>query len=269
MMTYNSTRNRSRLILNDKRLAKVPEITLIFWVIKILTTAMGEATSDFFVKAIAPQVAVAIAAIVLAVSLVIQFKADRYKPWTYWFTVVMVSIFGTMEADVLHIQFGIPYIITTLFFGIVLAAILILWYLSEKTLSIHSILTVRREVFYWATVLITFALGTALGDLTATTFNLGYFSSGIMFAVLFALPAIGHWKLNLNPILAFWTAYVLTRPLGASFADWFGVSEARGGLGFGSGKVSLVLTIIIVILVTYLSATHEDIEPKSNYNLKY
>jgi uncharacterized membrane-anchored protein len=252
-----------------KMLAKVPEITLIFWVIKILTTAMGEATSDFFVKAIAPQIAVAVAAVVLAVSLIIQFKADRYRPWIYWFAVVMVSIFGTMEADVLHIQFGIPYIATTIFFGCVLALIFIVWYACEKTLSIHSIFTTRREVFYWATVLITFALGTALGDLTATTLNLGFFSSGILFVILFSIPAIGHWKFNLNPILAFWTAYVLTRPLGASFADWFGVSQARGGLDFGPGKVSLVLTALIVILVAYVSATHEDVEPRSNYNLNY
>ena len=167
-----------------------------------------------------PIIAVALGGIAYAAALVLQFSVRRYVPWIYWLTVVMVAIFGTMAADVLHVGLGIPYIVSTTFFAAALIVIFSVWYISEKTLSIHSIYTRRRELFYWATVVTTFALGTAVGDLTATTLHLGYFFSGVMFAVLIALPALAYWLLGLNEIFAFWLAYVLTRPLGASFADW-------------------------------------------------
>lgn len=239
---------------------KVPEVTLFFWIIKILTTGMGETTSDYLVHILNPIVAVGIAGVVLIVALLIQFASRAYEAWIYWFAVVMVSVFGTMAADVLHIGLGIPYIVSTAFFSVALIVIFALWYLCEKTLSIHSIFTRRREFFYWATVLTTFALGTAAGDMTATTMHLGYFDSGIMFAILFAIPAIGYWLFGLNEIVTFWFAYIVTRPLGASFADWMGVSTARGGLDWGTGPVSLVLAIIIVVLVGYLAMSRRDVK---------
>ena len=157
----------------NQALRKVPEITLIFWVVKLLSTAMGEATSDYFVFKINPYLAVLLGGICLAVALIIQFSVHRYKPWAYWLAVVMVAIFGTMAADALHIQLGVPYAVSTVLFAVILAVVFVVWYKSEKTLSIHSINNPRRELFYWATVLATFALGTAAGDLTATTLGLG------------------------------------------------------------------------------------------------
>jgi uncharacterized membrane-anchored protein len=206
-----------------------------------------------------PAIAVPIMLILLGFSLRLQFKANKYKAPTYWLVVVMVSVFGTSAADALHVVLGVPYIISTTFYLIVLIAIFTYWYKSEGTLSIHSVYTKRREAFYWATVLATFALGTAAGDMTATTFHLGYFTSGVMFAGLIALPAIARWRFGLNEVITFWFAYILTRPLGASFADWMAVSRRQGGLGWGTGPVSLALTILIVGFVNYLTITRRDI----------
>src|SRR5579883_3197276 len=238
-------------------LRKVPEVTIYFWIVKLLTTAMGESTSDYLVYHIDPYIAVALEGIGLLASLVLQFAVRRYVPWIYWLAVVMVAIFGTMAADVIHVVLGIPYLVSTVFFLLVLAIIFSAWYASERTLSIHSITTRRRELFYWAAVMATFALGTAAGDLTAATLNLGYFSSLILFAVLFAFPGLGYWLLGLNEVFAFWFAYVVTRPLGASFADWIG-KPYLGGLGWGDEKISLVLTILIIGFVGYLTITHRD-----------
>jgi uncharacterized membrane-anchored protein len=173
----------------------------------------------------------------------------------------MVGVFGTMAADVLHVGLGVPYIASTIFYAIVLAVVFRTWYLSEGTLSIHSITTQRRELFYWAAVLATFALGTAAGDLTAVTLGLGYFGSIFLFAAVIAIPAIGYFRFGMNSILAFWFAYVLTRPIGASVADWLGVSSARGGLALGTGPVSLVLAAAIAAFVYYLSQTGKDTPP--------
>lgn len=244
-------------------LIKVPEIIALFWVTKVLTTGMGEVFSDFLVKTIPPAVAALLALLALIGSLILQFKVRRYIAWVYWLTVVMVSVFGTMAADVLHAGLGIPYTVSTAFFILALAAIFFIWNRVEKTLSIHSIRTRRRELFYWATVLTTFALGTAAGDLTATTFHLGYFVSGVLFAVLIAIPAVGYSVFHWNEVFCFWFAYIMTRPLGASFADWVSVSHARGGLGMGTGSVSLVLTIIIAVLVGYLYITRRDIQQET------
>lgn len=249
-----NTRHAQRLY------TKVPEITVYFWIIKLLTTAMGEATSDYLVSHMNQFVAVALGGIGLVASLILQLSVRRYVAWIYWLVVVMVSIFGTMVADATHIVLGIPYYITTISFVIVLTVVFTTWYRVEKTLSIHSIYTRNREMFYWATVLATFALGTATGDLTASTLHLGYFASGVVFAVLFALPGLCYWLFGLNEIFAFWFAYVMTRPLGASFADWFGTPHSVGGLGFGKGLVSMVLTIFIVIFVGYLTVTRKDVQ---------
>ncbi|MDQ2716528.1 MAG: hypothetical protein M3Z08_16610 [Chloroflexota bacterium] len=239
---------------------KVPEITVYFWIIKLLTTGMGETTSDYLVRQLNPIIAVALGGLGLAIALVLQFFVRRYVPGIYWLAVVMVAIFGTMAADVLHIGLGIPYLVSSAFFTVALAIIFVAWYLSEKTLSIHSIYTRRRELFYWATVMATFALGTAVGDMTASTLGLGYFSSGIVFAVLIAVPALGYWLFGLNEILAFWFAYIVTRPLGASFADWMGRPRNLGGLGLGTGAVSLVIAILVIGLVAYLTVTRKDVK---------
>jgi uncharacterized membrane-anchored protein len=233
--------------------SKVPEITALFWIVKVLTTGMGEATSDFFVLHFDPVIAVLVGFVIFAAALVLQFAVRRYLPWVYWFAVVMVSIFGTMAADVTHIVLGVPYAVSAATFAVALAVIFIAWFRVERTLSIHSITSRRREVFYWATVLVTFALGTAVGDFTATTLHLGYLASGIAFAIVIAIPAIAFRWLRLNAVVAFWFAYIVTRPLGASFADWMGVSTVRGGLDWGTGPVSLVLTAIIIVLVAMLS----------------
>jgi uncharacterized membrane-anchored protein len=238
---------------------KVPEITIYFWILKLLTTAMGESTSDYLVYHINPYIAVALGGIGLIASLVLQLLVRRYVAWIYWLAVVMVAVFGTMAADVTHVVLGIPYLVSTVFFAVALAVIFVVWYASEKTLSIHSINTPRREMFYWATVLATFALGTAAGDMTAATLGLGYFSSGVLFAVLFAAPALAYRLFGLNEIVAFWFAYIMTRPLGASFADWFG-KPSLGGLGLGDPKVALVLTILIIGFVGYLTVTRKDMK---------
>ena len=238
--------------------SKVPEVTAYFWIAKGLTTGMGESTSDYLVHKLVPEVAVVLGGVGLVVALVLQLTASRYVAWRYWLAVAMVGVFGTMAADVLHVGLGVPYIASTIFYAIVLAVVFRAWYVSEGTLSIHSIVNRRRELFYWATVLATFALGTAAGDLTAVTFGLGYFASGLMFAAVIVLPALGYWRFAMNSILAFWFAYVVTRPLGASFADWLAVTHERGGLDLGTGPVSLVLAAMIAAIVAYLSVTRKD-----------
>jgi uncharacterized membrane-anchored protein len=238
--------------------SKVPEVTAFFWIVKALTTGMGESTSDFLVHKLVPEVAVVLGGIAFVVALFLQFSSDRYVPWRYWLAVATVGVFGTMCADVLHVGLGIPYIASTIFYAIVLAAVFRTWYRSEGTLSIHSITTERRELFYWAAVLATFALGTAAGDLTAVTFGLGFFASGFLFAAIIAVPALGYFRFGMNSILAFWFAYVVTRPLGASFADWLGVSSARGGLALGTGPVSFVLAAMIAGFVWFLTSTGAD-----------
>ncbi len=239
---------------------RVPQITVYFWVIKALSTAMGEATSDYSVHAIDPVIAVILGLCGFLVALSLQFWVRRYIAWTYWLAVVGVGVFGTMAADVLHVRFNVPYAASTVLYGVVLLVVFVGWKETEKTLSFHTIDTPRREAFYWAAVVATFAMGTALGDLTATTFGLGYFSSGLLFAAVIAIPTIGYWRLGWNPILSFWFAYVATRPLGASFADWMSKPHSVGGLGWGDGTVALALTILIFCLVAYLAITHRDVQ---------
>jgi uncharacterized membrane-anchored protein len=235
--------------------SKVPQITAWFWLVKALTTAMGESTSDFLVHSLVPEIAVVIGAIAFATAIYIQFSQDRYIPWCYWLAVAMVGVFGTMAADVLHVGLGVPYIASTIFYAIVLAAVFRTWYRVEGTLSIHSIHTPRREVFYWAAVLATFALGTAAGDLTANTFGLGYFGSIWLFAAIIAIPALGYFRFGMGSILSFWFAYVVTRPLGASVADWLAKPE---GVGLGTGLVSLAFAAAIALIVRHLARTGKD-----------
>ncbi len=242
-------------------LNRVPRVIAMFWIVKVLTTGMGETTSDYFVKQYPPEIVVPIALVLLVAMLILQFRLRRYVAAVYWSTALAVSIFGTMAADVLHVGLGVPYVASTAGFAVVLAVIFALWYRTEHTLSVHAITTRRREVFYWATVLTTFALGTAAGDWTAMSLGLGYFASGVVFAAVIALPALAHRFLGLNAVLAFWFAYVITRPLGASFADWLAVPPARGGLGFGPGPVSIVAFLLFVVLVALLSIRRNDVEP--------
>jgi uncharacterized membrane-anchored protein len=240
---------------------KVPEVAALFWIIKILTTAMGEATSDYLVHGYNPYLAVTGGFVAFVIAMAIQLRMPQYVPWAYWLAVLMVAVFGTMAADVLHVEFHVPYIVSTVFFALALTVVFAAWYRSEGTLSIHSIDTRRRELFYWAAVLATFAMGTAAGDLAAYTARMGFLSAGVMFAVVFALPGIAYRYFNLNAIVAFWFAYVMTRPLGASFADWMGKSRHAGGLGLGDGPVALVLGLLIAALVGYLTVTGSDRAP--------
>lgn len=238
--------------------SKVPEVTVLFWVIKVLTTGMGEAASDHLAHTLGPVPAVALSGLGLVAALVWQLRARQYVARVYWTAVVMVSVFGTLAADAAHVGFGVPYWASTVGFLAALGILFALWQRSEGTLSIHSIYTVRREVFYWTTVLCTFALGTAAGDLTAVTLGLGWLAAGLIFAAMIAVPGVLA-RAGLNPILAFWWAYVLTRPLGASFADWAALPHSRGGMGLGTGPVTLGLYALIVLLVATLKIGRRDL----------
>ncbi len=239
---------------------RVPEITVYFWVIKALSTAMGESTSDYLVHAMVPEEAVVLGFVGFLAALALQFSAGRYIAWNYWLAVVAVGVFGTMAADVLHVAFGVPYVVSSVLYAVVLVTVFVSWQRTEHTLSIHTVDSPRREAFYWAAVVATFAMGTAVGDLTATTFHLGYFGSALLFAGVIAIPAIGYWRLGWNSIFCFWFAYVATRPLGASLADWMGKPKRAGGLGWGDGTVALALTGLIVLLVAYLTITRVDVQ---------
>ncbi|MFF1395105.1 hypothetical protein ACFVZD_14990 [Streptomyces sp. NPDC058287] len=231
---------------------KVPEVTIYFWIVKVLTTGMGETASDVLARTLGPVPAVALGGLALVASLAVQFTLRRYVAWAYWTAVVMVSVFGTMAADVLHVGLGVPYAVSTPAFLAVLAAVFMLWYASERTLSIHSIQTRRREAFYWAAVLATFALGTAAGDLTATV-GFGYLGSVVLFAAGICVPAVAQRLGALSAV-----TYVITRPLGASLADWMALGHARGGLGLGLAPVTLAWTVTIIGFVGYMAMTQRD-----------
>lgn len=239
--------------------AKVPEVIFVFWVVKILTTAGGEATSDYL-KTFGNIEGGGIEVLVIVVGLALQFEARRYRAFAYWFLAYAIAITGTGVADFLHLDVHIPYSGTTLLWAAILAAIFWLWQRSEGTLSIHSITTQRREAFYWATVFATFALGTALGDYTAVSLNLGYLDSGILFGVVILIPAVARWQLGLNGIAAFWMSYVITRPLGASFADYISKSHNLSGINFGDGPTAIVFAVAVLILVSYLARARPDIQ---------
>ena len=253
-------RDAIRFVLSRTRQLKVPQLTLLFWVIKLLSTAMGESTSDYLVFHIDPYVAVGLGSVGLLLSLALQLRAASYVAPIYWLAIVMVAVFGTMVADVLHVVVHVSYLISTTAIAIALGVVFAVWQRTEGTLSIHSINTSRRELFYWGAVIAAFALGTALGDLTAATVGLGYLGSAIVFAVLFIVPAIGYQWFGWDAVAAFWASYVITRPLGASFADWLGKSSL-GGLGLGDDRVAIVFAILILGCVGYLAVTRTDVEP--------
>ncbi|AMM30814.1 Uncharacterized membrane-anchored protein [Sinomonas atrocyanea] len=230
-------------------LRKVPEVTVAFWAAKLLTTALGESASDALVTTVDPYLAVAGAFVLFAAALALQLRVRRYIPWVYWAAVAMVAVFGTMAADVLHVVLGAAYAASAAGFAVVLAAVFWLWHRNEGTLSIHSVAAGRSELFYWAAVCATFALGTAAGDLLAYTAGLGFLTAGIVFAALFAVPLLSRRSVGLPETAAFWLAYILTRPLGASFADWTGKGPEVGGLGWGDGPVAAALLILIMFFV--------------------
>ena len=242
--------------------AKVPEVIFVFWVVKILTTAGGEAASDYLrvygnVKGGAAEAGL------FFVGMVLQFGTRRYRAFAYWFLAFAIAIFGTGVSDFLHLDVDIPYAGTTLLWAVVLAAIFVVWQRSEGTLSIHSITTQRREAFYWATVFATFALGTALGDFTATSLHLGYLASGILFGVVILLPALTWKGFGLNSIAAFWMSYVVTRPLGASFADYISKPHNLSGINFGDGPTAVVFAAAVLVFVSYLAVARPDIQSSS------
>ncbi len=250
---------RSRVSPLEPLTAKVPEITVVFWIIKVLTTGVGEAASDFL-----GNTNLVLAGLVGVIgfwwALRIQTRARTYDPVRYWFAVLMVAVFGTMAADGVHDGASLSYAITTPAWAVIVGVVFWRWQRSEGTLSIHSITTRRRESFYWLTVLSTFALGTAAGDLTAITLNLGFLPSALLFGGVIAVPALLWWRGLLNPITGFWAAYVVTRPLGASFADWMGKPPAQSGLGWGDGTVTAIGLAAIVALVAYVALSRHGIQ---------
>jgi uncharacterized membrane-anchored protein len=236
--------------------AKVPEITAIFWVVKVLTTAMGEVTSDYF-----GQVNIAIGGLVevglFATALWLQFRSRRYQAVNYWFLAIAIAIFGTGVSDALHLF--LPYAGTTALWAVVLGAIFATWYRSEGTLSIHSVFTTRREIYYWATVFATFALGTAMGDLTAASLNMGFLASAIFFGVVILIPLV-LWGMGMSAVATFWFAYVDTRPLGASVVDYLSKPHTLSGVALGNGPVTAVAVVAVVALVGYLHVSRRDVQ---------
>lgn len=251
-----STEYSARALLN-----KVPEITLYFWIIKILCTTVGETFADFLNVNLHLGLTntTYLMGSLLIVTLFFQFKARKYVAGIYWLAVVLLSIVGTLITDNLTDNFGVSLVTTTTVFSILLAVTFLAWYASEKTLSVHLIHTTRREAFYWLAILFTFALGTAAGDLVAEKMQLGYLLSAFIFAALIALAAVAHLRFKLNAIFAFWFAYILTRPLGASIGDLMSQPQNKGGLGLGTVVTSALFLVTILGLVIFLSVTRKDV----------
>ncbi|WP_427925045.1 hypothetical protein [Streptomyces sp. cg40] len=243
------------------RLNKVPEITLYFWVIKVLCTTVGETAADLLNEKAGlglTGVSVLMSAL-LAVVLVVQFRTTAYRAGVYWLAVALISVVGTLISDNLTDNMGVPLETTTTVFGIVLAVVFVVWYRRERTLSIHSIDTTSRESFYWLAVLFTFALGTAAGDLVSERMNLGYWLSAVLFALAIAAVGIAHFALGLDAVWSFWIAYILTRPLGASIGDYLSQPTGDGGLGLGTVVTSVLFLAVILGLVVFLTVTRKDV----------
>lgn len=249
--------------MNDSKwqvmLNKVPEVTLYFWIIKILCTTVGETAADYLNTTLGFGLTntTYVMGALLVLILAFQFKAKKYIPSIYWLAVVFISVVGTLITDNLTDNLGISLQTTTIVFALILAAVFAIWYAVEKTLSIHSIITTKREAFYWLAILFTFALGTAAGDLTAESFGLGYLTSLLIFAGLIVL-VYSAYRLRLNAVLAFWIGYILTRPLGASIGDYLSQARADGGLGLGTTATSGIFLAAILALVIYLTLTKKD-----------
>lgn len=241
-------------------LSKVPEVTIFFWIIKILATTIGETAADFLATNLGFGLTgtTLVMSVLLIVVLVFQFRAPRYVPVVYWLVVVVLSVVGTLITDNLTDQYGVALEVTTVIFAIALAATFLAWYRVEHTLSIHSIYTARREAFYWLAILFTFALGTAAGDLISERFGIGYWKAALLFGGCIALITLAWRYFGLNPILAFWMAYILTRPLGASIGDYLSQAKADGGLGLGTTATSLIFLALIAVVVAYLTKTKKD-----------
>ncbi len=234
---------------------RVPDATPAFWLIKLLAVTMGETAADYLAVNLGLGLTATslIMTAILAITLVLQFAQKRYVPWAYWLAVVLISVVGTLITDNLVDNFGVPLLTTTIVFTVALIATFAVWYASERTLSIHTIFTTRREVFYWLAILFTFSLGTSVGDLLAEQFDLGYLATGLIFGAVIAVITFGYYGLALNSIVAFWLAYILTRPLGASFGDVLSQPVEYGGFGFGTTYTSLLFLGGIVATVIYLS----------------
>jgi uncharacterized membrane-anchored protein len=241
-------------------LSKVPQVTIFFWIIKIMATTVGETAADFLNDNLNLGLTntTIIMGVLLIITLFFQFRAKKYIPRIYWLAVVLISVVGTLGSDNLTDNLGVPLETTTIIFGVAMLASFAAWYMSEKTLSIHSIYTTKREAFYWLAILFTFALGTAAGDLIAEGLNIGYLNSALMFAVVIGIVTIAHYRFKLNSVLAFWIAYILTRPFGASLGDFLSQPHKAGGLGLGTTGTSAIFLIIILGLVIYLTKTKRD-----------
>ena len=246
-------------------LNKVPEITLYFWIIKILCTTVGETAADFLNVNLNAGLTITsiITGVLLGIALLFQFKANKYIPSVYWLTVGLVSVFGTLVTDNLTDKLGVPLETSTLIFSALLALTFLVWYINEKTLSIHSIFTRRRESWYWLTIFFTFALGTATGDLLAEVGQLGYLVTGLLIAAIIAITSLA-WKMRMNSILSFWVIYIMTRPLGASIGDFLSQPSNHGGLGLGATMTSAIFVGGILAIVTYLSLTKRDVIMSAN-----
>jgi uncharacterized membrane-anchored protein len=248
--------------LNPTAYNRVPGVTVDFWLIKLMAVTMGETAADYLAVNLGlglTSTSVLMTAILIG-ALVLQFAQKRYVPWSYWLAVVLVSIVGTLVTDNLVDNFGVSLVATTVFFTAALVATFAVWYMSEKTLSIHAIFTTKREAFYWLTILFTFALGTAAGDLVAEHFALGYMATGILFGMIIASITAGYYALKLDGIWVFWIAYIFTRPLGASFGDLLSQPSDYGGFGFGTIITSAMFLSAITAIVIYMSATREGQE---------
>ena len=230
---------------------RVPEVTLDFWLIKLMAVTMGETAADYLAVNLGLGLTTTslLMTAVLVVVLVVQFAQRRYVPWAYWLAVVMISIVGTLVTDNLVDNFGVPLTVTTAVFTLALAATFLAWYRAEGTLSIHEVTTFRREAYYWLAILFTFALGTAAGDLMAERFGLGYLATGILFGMIILSLAVGYYLMGLDAILGFWLAYIFTRPLGASFGDLLSQPPEYGGLGFGTIVTSAIFLAVIALIV--------------------
>lgn len=241
-------------------LNKVPEVTLVFWLIKMMSTTVGETAADYlnFDLHFGLVGTSLVMGLLLAVTLFFQLRAKRYTPSLYWIAVVFISVFGTLITDNLSDNLSVPLATSTAGFGIALIATFAIWYAREKTLSIHAVDSVKRELFYWTAILFTFALGTAAGDWVAEGLSLGYAHSALLFGGLIAATALAHYGFKANAVSSFWVAYVLTRPFGASCGDLLSQPVQNGGLGWGTTGTSIVFLSLIVLLVTYLSFTRQN-----------
>ena len=239
--------------------AKVPEVIAAFWIVKVLTTAGGEATSDYL-KVYGNFKGGGIELLLFLVGLSWQFATRRYSAFAYWFFAYAIAVIGTGVADFLHLDVGLSWAEDCILWAVILAVVFAVWHRREGTLSIHSIVTQQREGFYWATVFATFALGTAVGDFTASSLNLGYLSSALLFTVVIFIPAVAHWRFGLNGIAAFWMSYVVTRPLGASYADYISKPRKISGIAFGDGRTAVVFAAAVLVAVTYLAVTRRDVQ---------